>query len=293
MMRPILLLASFGMILAAGALAAPAAAINTPPAAKPTLTYKACQTRYAVTGLPKMKSDGSADGPFALCRKGYALAFNPNTRVPDWVIERLPLDWLSGEAQRKDNFHADTDVDTAMKDEGKGPQTTDYKKSGYDQGHQAPAGDFKSDNDMMDQSFLLTNMAPQIGIGFNRNIWKQLETDVRGWILCGGRKELYVVTGPVYNDDNGKWLKNRVRVPDAFFKVIYDAENKRALGMLLPNKKLNTADLPNYAVPISDIEEKTGIVFFPTLTKRQQNLLKNSTATLWGDDDTCTKDASE
>jgi endonuclease G len=290
MMRPALLFASFGMILAAGAAAAPGTDTSTA-AAKPTLTYKACQARYAVTGLPKMNSDGSDDGPFALCRTGYALAFNPDTRVPDWVIERLPLDWLTGEAQRKNNFHADTDVDPLI--DGKGPQKADYSKSGYDQGHQAPAGDFKSSQDMTDQSFLLTNMGPQVGVGFNRNIWKQLETDVRGWILCGGRKELYVVTGPVYNDDSGKWLKKRVRVPDAFFKVIYDAENKRALGMLLPNKKLNTADLPNYAVPISDIEEKTGIVFFPALSKRDQNLLKNSTATLWGDDDTCTKDASE
>ena len=133
-----------------------------------------------------------------------------------------------------------------------------------------------------DESFLLTNMAPQVGIGFNRNIWKQLETDVGGWILCGGRKELYVVTGPVFEDDTGKWLKKRVRVPEAFFKVIYDAENKRALGMLLPNEKLNTADLPHYAVPISDIKEETGIVFFPAMTKRQQNLLKKSASALWG-----------
>ena len=276
------------LVLFCGTSAAATAPNTTQPAAP---SFSSCEQRYAVTGLPKMKSDGSDDGPIELCRSGYAVAFNPDTRTPDWVIERLPLDWLTGKAKRKNNFHPDPDVDTLIT--GKGPQKSDYSKSGYDQGHQAPAGDFKSSQPMTDQSFLLTNMAPQVGIGFNRNIWKQLETDVRGWILCGGRKELYVVTGPVFDDDNGKWLKNRVRVPEAFFKVIYDAQNKRALGMLLPNKKLDTADLPNYAVPIADIEERTGIVFFPALTKRQQNVLKKSAGTLWGDDDSCSKDISE
>jgi endonuclease G len=273
--------------------APPAAGSGTtePAASAQSLSFDTCEKRYAVTGLPKMKSDGSDDGPLELCRKGYAVAFNPDTRTPDWVIERLPLDWLSGNAKRKNNFHPDPDVDPLIKD--KGPQKTDYSKSGYDQGHQAPAGDFKSSQPMTDESFLLTNMAPQVGVGFNRNIWKQLETDVRGWVLCGGRKELYIVTGPVFDDDSDKWLKKRVRVPDSFFKVIYDAENKRALGMLLPNKKLDTDDLPKYAVPIADIEEKTGIVFFPALPKREQNLLKRSDGALWGDDDTCTKDVSE
>jgi endonuclease G len=263
------------------------------PAQTSAPSFSSCEQRYAATGLPKMKSDGSEDGPIELCRKGYAVAFNPDTRTPDWVIERLPLDWLNGTAKRKNNFHADSEVDAII--EGKGPQKGDYSKSGYDQGHQAPAGDFKSSQPMTDESFLLTNMAPQVGIGFNRNIWKQLETDVRGWILCGGRPELYVVTGPVFDGDDERWLKSgkRVRIPDAFFKVIYDPTNKRALGMLLPNRKLNTADLPDYAVPISDIEEKTGIVFFPALTKRQQNVLKKNAGTLWGADDSCSKDVSE
>jgi len=269
-----------------------AAGASGPAPAQPGApSFSSCEQRYAVTGLPKMKSDGSDDGPIELCRAGYAVAFNPDTRTPDWVIERLPLDWLSGKAQRKNNFHPDPDVDDLIA--GKGPQKSDYSKSGFDQGHQAPAGDFKSSQPMTDESFLLTNMAPQVGIGFNRNIWKQLETDVRSWILCGGRKELYVVTGPVFEDDSSKWLKKRVRVQAAFFKVIYDAQNKRALGMLLPNKKLNTADLPNYAVPITDIEEKTGIVFFPALTRRQQNLLKKSTGALWGTDESCSKDVNE
>jgi DNA/RNA endonuclease G (NUC1) len=63
--------------------------------------------------------------------------------------------------------------------------------------------------------------------------------------------------------------------------------------MLLPNRRLKTEDLPDYAVPISEIEEKTGIVFFPALTKRQQNVLKKNAGTLWGKDDSCGRDVDE
>src|SRR5262249_26365709 len=110
------------------------------------------------------------------------------------------------------------------------------------------------------------------------------------------RPELYVITGPVFGDDE-KWIpkgrNGRVRVPDAYFKVIYDPRNQRALGMLLPNKKLDTDDLPNYAVAISEIEDKTGITFFAALSPRKQNLLKRSVGALWGSDSECSKDAEE
>ncbi|HWA91911.1 MAG TPA: DNA/RNA non-specific endonuclease [Rhizomicrobium sp.] len=262
-----------------------------PPQAPDRGSFAACEQRYAVTGLPSMKSDGSENGPIAVCHTGYALAYNPETRTPDWVIEHLPLDWLSGKANRKNNFHDDT-APVVGPD---GPHSKDYNSTNFDRGHQAPAGDFKSSQPMTDESFNMTNMAPQVGVGFNRNIWKDLETRVRAWLLCGGRSELYIVTGPIFGDEQ-KWIpsgKKRVRVPEAFFKVIYDPTNKRALGMLLPNQKLDSADLPSYAVPISEIEERTGIVFFTKMTKRTQAVLKKSAGTLWGVDSSCDKDVDD
>ena len=275
------------VVAIAGGIGAAAA----PPPARDPGSFAACRPRYAVTGLPSMKTDGSERGPVAVCHPGYALAYNPETRTPDWVIEHLPLDWLKDNASRKNNFHDDT----APVIGADGPHSKDYANSKFDRGHQAPAGDFKFSQDMTDDSFSMTNMAPQVGIGFNRNIWKDLETRVRGWVLCGGRPDLYVVTGPIFGDDE-KWIPSgarRVRVPEAFFKVIYDPANKRALGMLLPNQKLDSADLPSYAVPVSEIEERTGIVFFTSMPKRTQNVLKQSAGTLWGADSSCDKDADE
>lgn len=247
--------------------------------------FSKCESKYAAMGLPQMKNDGSETGPIAICRAGYAVAFNPDTHNPDWVIEHVQQAWLTGSAKRSNQFKEDTSIGPGLSATNK-----DYTGQGFDRGHQAPAGDFKSSQAMTDESFFFTNMAPQVGIGFNRNIWKDLETEVRSWVQCGGRSELYVVTGPVYNDTAERWLPKggkHVRVPDAFFKVIYDPAGGRALGMLLPNQKLDSENLPKYAVPITTIEKQTGIKFLTALTKRQQNLLKKAQGTLWGSDGSC------
>jgi endonuclease G, mitochondrial len=278
------------VLVALAALAGATALATGAPAPSPgDIGFEHCASHYDPVGLPAMKEDASDADPVELCRQGYAALFNPDTHAPDWVMERLPSAQINGNAVRKNNFKKDPQVATSA-------TPADYTGQGYDRGHQAPAGDFKSSQPMTDFSFLMTNMSPQVGVGFNRNIWKDLETDVRSWVACGAIPELYVVTGPVYGDTvtwMGKDKDHRVRIPDAFFKVIYDPTNDRALGMLLPNQKLNSADLPNYAVPISEIEEKTGITFFPKLSKREQNILKSSAGTLWAADDSCNADTGD
>lgn len=73
---------------------------------------------------------------------------------------------------------------------------SDYKRSGYDRGHLAAAGNHKLDQKHVQQTFYLTNMAPQVGIGFNRHTWNRLEKYVRK--LTNVYKDVYVCTGPLY-----------------------------------------------------------------------------------------------
>jgi endonuclease G len=257
---------------------------GTPLPATDVIGFSHCSARYALIGLPDMEDNG-----IELCRTGYAVSFNPDNHVPNWVIEHLTPAQLTGSANRKDNFKKDPQA-TGSAD------PADYKGQPFDRGHQAPAADFKSSQQMTDESFWMTNMAPQVGVGFNRHIWRYLETDVRNWVACDGMTDLYVITGPVYGD-TAHWMgtdkAKRVRIPDKFFKVIFDPKHGRALGMLLDNKKLDPADLPNYAVAIRDIEEATGITFFPNLSKRQQNVLKASKGNLWGVDENCSVNVDE
>jgi len=42
-------------------------------------------------------------------------------------------------------------------------------RSGYDRGHMVPAADAKISQNAMDETFFLSNVAPQVGDGFNRH----------------------------------------------------------------------------------------------------------------------------
>lgn len=52
---------------------------------------------------------------------------------------------------------------------------SDYKKSGYDRGHLAAAGNHKMSQNHVQQTFYLSNISPQVGVGFNRDSWNRLE----------------------------------------------------------------------------------------------------------------------
>lgn len=89
-----------------------------------------------------------------------------------------------------------------------------FQGTGYDRGHLAAAGNHRRSQLAMDQTFYLTNMSPQIGRGFNRDKWNDLEKHVRRT----ARKSLntYVVTGPLYlakvEADGNSYIKYKVNI---------------------------------------------------------------------------------
>ena len=72
----------------------------------------------------------------------------------------------------------------------------DYKGSGFDRGHLAAAGNHRISQKHIDETFFLTNIAPQVGAGFNRDIWNDLEKYVRK--LARIHRNVYICTGPLY-----------------------------------------------------------------------------------------------
>lgn len=223
-----------------------------------------------------------------LCRTGYAVAFNPKHNVADWVAFRLlRRDLLNPKVERSDNFASDPDVSDEHR-----VRPGDYLHSGFDRGHLASAASMKWSQDAMDDSFLMTNMAPQVGSGFNQHIWKALERRMRQWACV--REELLIVTGPLYEispielvvvdedddgeDDNGVVLD----VPSHFFKLAYDPKKSEAIAFLLPNKKLKTKDLPKFIRSIDEIESRSRLNFFPELDDLPEAIIEASVRTkLW------------
>ena len=137
----------------------------------------------------------------------------------------------------------------------------------------------------MSESFFMTNMAPQVGNGFNRHIWKSLEQRMRRWACERG--VLYVVTGPLYEerpieqlvydkdgddvDDNGVL----VDVPSHFFKLAYDPARVEAIAFLLPNEKLETKDLPKFLHSIDDIEDRARLDVLSMIWDGAEDAIEN------------------
>ena len=140
----------------------------------------------------------------------------------------------------------------------------DYYNSRYDRGHMCPAGDNKWDKEAMRQSFLFTNICPQ-NHGLNKYEWNDLEILCRDWARKYGAID--IVCGPIYERNSAPKTigKGKVRVPEAFFKVVLCRQGKaKAIGFIYRNEGVK--QLMSEAVcSVDEIERITGIDFFPSL----------------------------
>ena len=195
-----------------------------------------------------------------LCRLGFILSYNHRTKVSDWVMERLSPEALAGPALRE-NSRFQTDPELAGLEQA---DLADYRGSGFDRGHLAPAADLKWAQAAMDESFYLSNIAPQVGIGFNRGIWAQLEAFTRAWAQA--RHDIIVITGPVFADFTPTIGTNRVVVPDGFYKLLYDPASHEAMAFYLPNEIIRDRGFADFQVTIFGVEALTGLDFFADMT---------------------------
>lgn len=233
-----------------------------------------CATMLRFTGPPESGDDRQRYDH--LCRRGYVLAHDPTHRVPAWVLEVLDAERFVDRADRaRSHFQPDPDLPAERRAE-----LGDYRGSGFDRGHMAPAADMKWDQGAMDESFYLSNMAPQVGRGFNRGVWRELETYARD--LVPGRDVIVVITGPIYEQEPAPTKPGGdVDVPSHFFKIVYQPARKRAIAFKLPNAKLPGGSLASYIVSIRSLEDETGLDFFTALKRRDQNRIERLPAYPW------------
>lgn len=211
-----------------------------------------------------------------LVRDGYVLSHNNWLKIPNWVAYQVSTSSVRGLAERKNDFRADPELKPWQRAE-----PADYKKSGYDQGHMAPAAAMKWSARAMSESFLLSNMAPQVGVGFNRGAWRILEDKMRQWAVERGGG--YVIVGPAFNGDADGNMKfrligrSKVAVPTHCFMILV-CKNKdkklETIAFLLPNQKLKENELAQHIVSIHDIELLTGLDFLNKLPEEEQDELE-------------------
>ncbi|XP_019549835.3 endonuclease G, mitochondrial [Aedes albopictus] len=209
----------------------------------------------------------------------YVLSYDRRTRVAHWVFEHLTAESVRANDavdRSKCDFKPDESIHPFFRS-----LNSDYKGSGFDRGHLAAAGNHRINQQHCDQTFFLTNMAPQVGVGFNRDKWNHLERYVRK--LTKQYQNVYCCTGPLYlprKEADGKlYVKyqvigaSNVAVPTHFYKVVVMESADHRLEMeayVLPNQKIDDeTPLTMFQVPPETIERAAGLLFFDKIARSQ------------------------
>ena len=212
-----------------------------------------------------LAQSADTEGEILLTRVGYVTSYNMANKQPNWVGWRLTGDHVTGPFLRKGiKFHEDMEVPE--------PRATDadYRSSGYDRGHMCPSGDNKWSQEAQEQSFLFTNICPQIH-GLNAGDWNEMEQQCRKWAEQEG--EIYIVCGPIFygSATHKKIGKNKIPVPEAFFKVVLSMKDTpKAIGFIYKNQSGNRPK-GDYVNTVDQVERITGIDFFPSLPDDVEN----------------------
>ena len=199
-----------------------------------------------------------------ITHKGYTVSYNYDWKIPNWVAYELTDMEVQGEVPRYDRFKPDP-----MVPQGVTATTNDYKYSGYDRGHMAPAADMKWDEQAMKESFYLSNICPQ-NPNLNGGVWKDLEEQVRDLALQKGK--IFVVCGPIVNDTSTTIGENKVVVPHAFYKVLLQEVQGEihTIGFIYENAS-GKKPMSTYARTVDEVEELTNIDFFHSLLNKIEN----------------------
>ena len=245
--------------------------------------------RHLPWGIPE--APANAENERLIVLHDYIINYDADLNTPTWVAYRL-TDADVDESQpdyveRADcfrNFPQDLLKDPTP------PSCEDYEVDPYDRGHMVNSKDMCRSLTANANSFFLANMAPQYP-NFNQKIWRMLEKRVHD--LLGPHKydQIYIITGAVFDhDSDGNRDSDTVMIPDhpaghiavpsAFYKIVVHHRPNGFLDVLvvlLPHTNESIIGAARYTylkqhiVSVDQIEELTGINFFPVLETEDQD----------------------
>jgi len=208
-----------------------------------------------------------------LCRSGYAVGYSYSKKGPLWTAYKLTRGSVAQDNGRGGNpFKEDDEIPPQYRS-----TDADYKEPVYDRGHLAPRAAIDFSPQSRDETFLYSNMAPQLP-GFNRQGWRYLEGYVRKW--AEERDEIYVVTGSIFQD-GAETIGNGVHVPTAFYKVVFDPETYDAIAFVLPHRKIKKKEIPNFITSVDEVERLTGCDFNAVLQDDQEAAIESVVEEMW------------
>jgi endonuclease G len=193
--------------------------------------------------------------PRDLCYDAFAVLYSGQSKTPIFVAERLTAEQLADAADEKrtNRFFADARLPWRER-----AMLEDYKGSGFDRGHMAPAADMPTAQAMA-QSFSLANCVPQARVN-NQRAWAGIEKATRRYVKRASGP-VYVFSGPVHMQSPAQTIgDNRVWVPTHLYKLVYDQSTGRAWAHWIENTNEARAGKP---ISYSELVSRTGIEFLP------------------------------
>jgi endonuclease G len=200
---------------------------------------------------------------------GINIAYNEANEQALWVCYLITKNYLENPVcERKNRFKSDPNIHS------KSANPKDYYKSGYDRGHLAPAADMLWSEEAMRESFYMSNMSPQKP-GFNRGVWKRLESAVRKTALI--EDSLIIITGALFYDSLGSIGENNVTIPGYYYKAIIDisAPHLGAVAFVIPNRNTKLP-LDKFAISLDSLESLSKINLLEPLPDDLENQLENT-----------------
>lgn len=193
-------------------------------------------------------------------KKGFASLYDNGKRIPVYSKQDFtPETFEKGYGvKRKNNFHRELDLGVLFQAD---PES--YKKSGYDQGHAAPAGDLMFDQVAVNESFSFVNIFPQ-NPKLNQVAWRKIEDRVR--VLAKQGVNGTVFTGTAFIPKDGvvtyKTLgKTLVAVPTHVWKALRVQQRdgqEFVWCWLMPNEEMPPSmKISDYHCSVEDVAHAT------------------------------------
>jgi len=242
---------------AGASVATPAPVPSTPmgkAASSSTGDFAACRHFFAGGQPPVL-----APRPMhrALCYDAFAILHSGESKTAVYVAQKLNRASVAdADEKRTDRFFADARLRSAER-----ATLEDYKGSGFDRGHLAPAGQMPTAQAMA-QSFSLANMVPQAP-QHNQGTWRVSVEDATKKYAGKASGDVYVITGPVFVPSIAKSPvigPGQVHVPTYLFKLVYDEREGRAWAHWHLNDNATRGSRP---ISYAELVRRTGIDFLP------------------------------
>ena len=215
--------------------------------------------------------------------RNFTVMLDGEKKAPLWTAHAMHASmWAYNNVGRKESWKYDPAFDP------------DWQQSGisgsYSKGHMVASNYRQTTEDQNKQTFYYSNQAPQWQTTFNDGVWNQLENKVVASVPSG-RDTLYIVSGLLY-EGTANYVSG-IQIPSHFYKCVMlcsfnssgEMVNAKGCAYVFTNEAHKNEHFSDskFKASIKEIEDRTGINFFPRVPASLQSTAENSKTPIWSE----------